>query len=361
MASIIHPLLALLASLSRQELARQVTYLRAENQILRSKLPDRITLSNQERRKLVRHGKKLGARIKEVISIVSYSTFRRWVRQMEGEESAAKPSGPKPAAPTVQGRPKTDEDVRELIIRIRTETGWGYTKIRQALNRLGHKVSRQTVSNVLKEAGLTPDPHADPDTWNKFLKRHADTLWQCDFASKRKWTLKGMVDLYFLVFIHIGTRRIWVSPCTANPTADWTSQQARNFAMHIDEHNLPCKMVMRDNDKKYPKTFDDVFTTPTCRIKRNVPASPNLQAHVERVIQTLKHEVLNGFCVVSEKHLDHILRRAADWYNHRRCHSARGNLPPVRDEGEPPVINLKKAKIVCDSELGGHLKSYRAA
>jgi hypothetical protein len=89
--------------------------------------------------------------------------------------------------------------------------------------------------------------------------------------------------------------------------------------MHIDEHGLPCKMVMRDNDKKYPKTFDDVFTTPTCRIKRNVPASPNLQAYVERVIQTLKHKVLNGFCVVSEKHLDHILRRAADWYNHRRC------------------------------------------
>jgi putative transposase len=71
--------------------------------------------------------------------------------------------------------------------------------------------------------------------------------------------------------------------------------------------------------------------------------------------------VLNGFCVVSEKHLDHILRRAADWYNHRRCHSARGNLPPVRNEGNPAVINLKKAKIVCDSELGGHLKSYRAA
>jgi putative transposase len=157
-------------------LFRQVTYLREENQILRSKLPDRITLSNQERRKLVRHGQKLGARIKEVISIVSYSTFRRWVRQMEGDELAAKSTEPKPAVPPVQGRPKTDEDVRELIIRIRTETGWGYTKIRQALNRLGHKVSRQTVSNVLKEAGLTPDPHADPDTWNKFLKRHADTL-----------------------------------------------------------------------------------------------------------------------------------------------------------------------------------------
>ena len=54
--------------------------------------------------------------------------------------------------------------------------------------------------------------------------------------------------------------------------------------MHVDEHDLPCKMVMRDNDKKYPQTFDDVFTTSTCRVKRNVPASPNLQAHVERVV-----------------------------------------------------------------------------
>ncbi len=114
----------------------------------------------------------------------------------------------------------------------------------------------------MKEAGQCHDPHSDPDTWNKFMARHAEALWQCDFASKRKWTVKGMVDLYFLVFIHIGTRRIWVSPCTEHPTADWISQQARNFAMHVDEHNLPCKMVMRDNDRKYPKTFDDVFTTP---------------------------------------------------------------------------------------------------
>jgi hypothetical protein len=60
-----------------------------------------------------------------------------------------------------------------------------------------------------------------------------------------------------------------------------------------------------------------------------------------------------GFCVVSEKHLDHILRRAADWYNYRRCHSARGNLPPVRDEGDPPVINLKTAKIVAVANSAG--------
>jgi len=60
----------------------------------------------------------------------------------------------------------------------------------------------------------------------------------------------------------------------------------------------------------------------------------------ERVVQTLKHEVLNGFCVVSERHMVHILRRTADWYNFRRYHSARGNLPPVRDSDGSLVVDL---------------------
>ena len=70
-AAIIHPLLTLLASLSRQELAQQVTYLETENKILRSKSPERIQLKNQERRRLVRHGLKLGARIRDLISVTS--------------------------------------------------------------------------------------------------------------------------------------------------------------------------------------------------------------------------------------------------------------------------------------------------
>ena len=56
-ASIIHPLLALLASVTRQQLLQQITYLFAENRMLQSKLPDRIILSNQERRKLIKVGR----------------------------------------------------------------------------------------------------------------------------------------------------------------------------------------------------------------------------------------------------------------------------------------------------------------
>jgi putative transposase len=306
---------------------------------------------------LVRHGKKLGPRIKELISIVSYSTFRRWVRTME--DGPAK--RPKSEAKAKPGRPRTDESIADTIIRIRKETGWGYTKIVQAMRRLGHRISRQTVKNILVAAGLGPDPSDHPDTWSDFLKRHAAIMWQCDFASKRKLTIKGMVDLYFLVFIHVESRRIWVSPCTANPTGEWTTQQARNFDMFLQDEGLPCEILQRDQDSNYIDSFDEVFRSTGCMIKKTPARSPNLQAFVERVIQTLKHEVLNAFCVVSEKHLDHILYVSQDWYNKRRGHSGLDHCPPVCAELTTPALDLNKHKVVCHTELGGHLKSYYAA
>jgi putative transposase len=117
MAALIHPLITLLASLTRQELAKQVAYLRTENRILRSKLPQRIELSNHECSQLVKHGKSLGTRIRELISVVSYSTFRRWVREME---ATPKTGSRKKVARA--GRPRVKNGVHDATIRIRKET-----------------------------------------------------------------------------------------------------------------------------------------------------------------------------------------------------------------------------------------------
>jgi putative transposase len=76
-------------------LAAQNRLPKAENKILRSKLPKRVNFTDQDREKFVKHGKLLGVRIKDLRSIVSYSTFRRWVRAIEDGEN---PVGPKPKA-----------------------------------------------------------------------------------------------------------------------------------------------------------------------------------------------------------------------------------------------------------------------
>ncbi len=53
--------------------------------------------------------------------------------------------------------------------------------------------------------------------WGEFIARHAATLWACDFMSVRTWTLRGRVDLYLLIFIHVSSRRGFVSPATVSP------------------------------------------------------------------------------------------------------------------------------------------------
>jgi putative transposase len=45
-------------------------------------------------------------------------------------------------------------------------------------------------------------------TWTEFIRIQAATLWQCDFLTKPIWTPKGLANLYVLVFLHIGTRRV---------------------------------------------------------------------------------------------------------------------------------------------------------
>jgi putative transposase len=350
-----HPLLSLLASVTRQELARQVAYLKQENRILRARLPERLVATDQEKRRLLRCGRKLGLQLKELISIVSYQSFRRWVREAEEAHTAKKATTPK----RKPGRPRTPDDIRELVLELARENSWGYTRILGELRKLGIKtISRQTVKVILKENNIDPGPKRGNWTWDEFLKIHADTLWQCDFVSKPMWTMKGLVDLYFVVFLHLGTRQCWIRPCTLSPESAWISQQAKNFLMDAEDMELAPKYVMRDNDTKFTAQFDEVFKTSGAEIKRTVPHSPNLRAHVERFIQSLKFEVLDKFVIVAERHLNYVNRGWRRHFNMERPHSARGHLPPLWTESSNSLETPRPTRIVYTSRLGGLLNSY---
>lgn len=350
MSKIFHPLLYLLACATRQELARQVQYLKTENELLRSKLPKRITVTPKERRKLVRAGKKLGTAIKELITIVSPRTFARWVT---GEEDPKK----KPAKKA--GRPRTPEEIRELVVKIATETGWGYTRILGELRKLGiRKISRQTVVNILKEHGLDPGPKRGKGTWDEFLKIHAKTLWACDFLSKKTWTLGGLVDMYLLVFIHIGSRRVWISAATAHPDSAWVAQQARNVCMEFAEEEHNPTWLMHDADTKFTKQFNGIFKSEGIKVKRHTPASPNLNAYVERFIQTIQQECLDHFVVIGQQHLNHIVSGYLAHYHAERPRQGLGNVPVTvaskQADNEEAVIG----EVIRRDRLGGLLKHY---
>ncbi|MCA9053387.1 MAG: hypothetical protein KDA75_06095 [Planctomycetaceae bacterium] len=87
------------------------------------------------------------------------------------------------------------------------KTGWGYSRIQGELRRLGFDPpSVSTIRNILRTAGIDPAPGRSTGKWSEFLSRHASTLWACDFFTKQVWTLRGPVEMYLLVFIHIASR-----------------------------------------------------------------------------------------------------------------------------------------------------------
>jgi putative transposase len=339
----------MLASLTRQELARQVQFLKTENRILRSKLPARITVTPEERRRLITAGRKLGTALRELITIVQPATFVRWLAA-EQKPAELKKSPRKP------GRPRTPQEIEEIILRLARDTGWGYTRIWGELKKLRIRgVTRQTVKNILKRNDLDPGPQRGKGSWDEFLKIHGETLWQCDFLSKKVWTLSGFVDLCLLVFIHVGSRRIWISAATQHPDSAWVAQQARNFCMHLPDAGLAAQYVMHDADTKFTQHFKEILQSEGATPLPIPFRGPNLNAFAERIVQTLKVECLDHFVVCGERHLNHIVAQFADYYHHCRPHQSLGNRPPL---GAKSPAMVDGGKIVCEQRLGGLLKHY---
>ena len=149
---------------------------------------------------------------------------------------------------------------RELVVLLARENSWGDPRILGELRKLGITyISRQTVKAILKEHHIAPAPDRGGGAWAEFSRVHAATLWQCEFLTKPNWTPKGLVNLDVLVFIQIGTRRIWLSPATRPPDAAWVTDQAEGFLADAEAAHLPATIMVRDNDVKYPPGFDAIL------------------------------------------------------------------------------------------------------
>jgi putative transposase len=350
MTRFLHPLLLLIAKFTNKELAHLVEYLLTENRCLRSKLPKRIEVTPAERAKLVKLGKPLGSKLKDIISIVSYRTFQRWANE---ERPKAKPVKP--------GRPRKPEEIRELIIQMAKDTGWGYRRILGELKKLRIKVSRATVARILKENGFDLGPKRGKGTWSEFVKLHMKTLWATDFFTQTVWTLRGPVVYYVLFFIHIETRRVHLAGMTPHPDGVWMAQQARNLSMFFDEQGeTKPTHIIRDRDTKFTAEFCSILECDGIEFRPIPPRSPNLNPHSEAWVQRTKHEVLNHFLVFGERHLRYILSSWIQYYHEFRPHQGLGNVLLDERDKSPPELSdvVPLGTISCYELLGGLLKHY---
>jgi len=139
-------LLAYVTGSVNQELLLRNEYLAAENRILRAKLPARLRLSNPERTTVAEIGKRLGRKaLREVACVAKPDTVLAWYRKLIAQKFDGSKNRQYP------GRPPVSSEVEALVVRMaRENSGWGYDRIVGALANLGHRLSHQTVKNILR-------------------------------------------------------------------------------------------------------------------------------------------------------------------------------------------------------------------
>ena len=207
-------LLTYVTGLVNQELLLQNEYLAAENRILRAHLPARLRLSDPERSKLAEIGKRLGRKaLAHVACVAKPDTILAWYRRL----IASKFDGSKYRSHT--GRPRIGSAMEALIVQMaRENSGWGYDRIVGALANLGHRVSDQTVGNVLRRHGIEPAPKRSQNTtWREFIQSHMAVLAGIDFFTGEVLTWRGLVTYYVLFFIHLESRRVSLAGITRHP------------------------------------------------------------------------------------------------------------------------------------------------
>ena len=80
--------------------------------------------------------------------------------------------------------------------------------------------------------------------------------------------------LTILIFIEHGTRRMHLGGVTANPTGEWTVQQARNLALSPGERSGDIRFLIRDRGSNFTRSFDAVFLATGARILRTAVQAP---------------------------------------------------------------------------------------
>jgi len=259
------------------------------------------------------------------------------------------------------GRPPAIRSIARLAVRLANENPlWGYRRIHGELTKLGVTIAPSTVYEILRAAGISPAPRRAGPTWRQFLHAQAAGIVAVDFLHVDTVLLKR---LYVLVFIEHGTRRMHLGGVTANPTGEWTVQRARNLALSLGERFQDVKFVIHDRGSNFTQSFDAVFQANGTRILRTAVQAPRMNATCERLVGTLRRELLDRLLILGEAHLRAVLVEYQVHYNSARPHQGIAQRVPDagRDAHRSAITDPGIGEIRRKPVLNGLINEYAHA
>src|ERR1700730_9245091 len=135
---------------------------------------------------------------------------------------------------------------------------------------------------------------------------------------------------------------LWLG-VTAHPTAEWISRQLTEAY----GWNVEPRYIIRDRDAVYGDVFIRRLRAMRIRDQPTAPRSPWQNGYCERAIGSIRRECLDRVVVFGERHLHHLLRSYAAFYNRASEHPS------------GYVIDEKRfCWLGCDP--AGYIRRYRA-
>jgi putative transposase len=165
-----------------------------------------------------------------------------------------------------------------------------------------------------------------------------------------------------LVFIEHRTRRMHIGGITAHPTGDWTVQQARNLTLDLGDRFGDIRFLIRDRGSNFTASSDAVFQAAGTTILRTAVQAPRMNAICERLIGTLRRELLDRILILNRAHLRAVLAEYQGHYNTARPHQGIGQRIPDGNPGprvtaaDPGTWQIRRKPV-----LSGLINEYERA
>jgi transposase InsO family protein len=295
---------------SRASLEIEILALRHQLNILRRKSPRRPILGSIDRMVFIGlYG--LAPDVLSALAIVRPETVIRWHRAgfRLYWRWKSRPRG---------GRPKVPLDVRQLIRDISIANPlWGAPRIHGELLKLGIEVGQATVAKYMARGRRPPS-----QGWKTFLRKHADGIASMDLFVVPTISFRL---LYGFLILHHGRREILWIGTTSHPSAEWI---ARQLTEAFGWEEAP-RYIIRDRDRAYGDIVVRRLRAMGIRDGPTALRSPWQNGFCERLIGLIRRDCLDHVVVFDERHLRHLLRAYANYYNQTRTHLSLNKDSPV--------------------------------
>jgi transposase InsO family protein len=246
---------------------------------------------------------------RSALAIVQPETVIQWHRQGFKLYWRWKSRGGKPGRPCIQA------ELRTLIRRMSRENPlWGAPRILSELLLLGYHAAEGTVAKYMVRIRKPPS-----QTWRTFLANHVPDIAACDFCTVPTVTFRV---LYVFIVLRHDRREVVHFNVTSHPYAEWTAEQVVN-AFPYEE---APRFLLRDRDDIYGKYFQKRVTDMGIEEVLIAPRSPWQNPYCERLIGSIRREVLDHVIVLNEA-----------WVGERRA-SIRGSAYSVSESSSPAVL-----------------------